>query len=216
MKFKFVFFGLLIVVFVILVLVQSKVVELLGGKFVKEVEQMFCIFFKVENLLFWMMCFDQDDMMKICGQYCDNLLCKIGEQIEKVNCVIFCYLVDGKLIGDWKEGEKFVVVGIGGYIGFIQFDFKGWVCGGNCYVCYQFVKQEVVYGMIGLSLQNFGKICGNLEENIKYVYDKIYNFNVFFVCINMLCFGLYNWLMLEQIIYIVVFLIDLELLVNKD
>jgi hypothetical protein len=44
------------------------------------------------------------------------------QKIEKANQATIRYPVDGKLIGDWKEGEKLAAVRPGGHIGFIQPD----------------------------------------------------------------------------------------------
>ncbi|MDP3637894.1 MAG: hypothetical protein U0989_06750 [Azonexus sp.] len=49
---------------------------------------------------------EQDETMKTCGQYRDNLARKVGEKLEKLNAATVRYPVDGKLIGDWREGEK--------------------------------------------------------------------------------------------------------------
>ena len=154
--------------------------------------------------------------MKTCGQYRDNPPRKIGEKLEKLNKATIRYPVDGKLIGDWKEGEKLAAVGTGGHIGFIQPDPAGKLRGGNCYACHQLAKQELAYGTIGPSLQHFGKLRGNSEDIIKYAYDKIYNSNSFTACTNMPRFGLHSWLTPEQITHIVAFLVDPESPVNKD
>jgi sulfur-oxidizing protein SoxX len=159
---------------------------------------------------------DQDDTMRLCAQYRDNPPRKIGIQLEKANLATIRYPVEGKLIGDWKEGEKLAAVGTGGHIGFIQPDPPGRLRGGNCYACHQLAPSEVAYGTIGPSLQHYGKTRGNSEEIVKYSYDKIYNSNAFTACTNMPRFGLHNWLTPEQITHIVAFLLDPESPVNKD
>ncbi len=215
MNFKFgLFFGLT-VAFAGQALAQ-KAVEAPGGKYAKEAEQMFRASFREDNPKYWMTRLEQDETMKTCQQYRDNPPRKIGEKLEKLNAATIRYPVDGKLIGDWKEGEKLAAVGTGGHIGFIQPDPKGRVRGGNCYACHQLAKKEVAYGTIGPSLQHFGKVRGADEETIKYVYDKIYNSNAFSACTNMPRFGLHNWLTPEQITHIVAFLLDPESPVNKD
>lgn len=194
----------------------EKAVESPGGQYAAEAEKMFRASFKAENPPYWMTRLEQDETMKTCGQYRDNPPRKIGEKLEKLNKATIRYPVDGKLIGDWKEGEKLAAVGTGGHIGFIQPDPAGKLRGGNCYACHQLAKQELAYGTIGPSLQNFSKLRGNSEEIIKYTYDKIYNSNSFVACTNMPRFGLHNWLTPEQITHIVAFLIDPESPVNKD
>ena len=194
----------------------QKAVEAPGGKYAKDAEQMFRSSFRADNPKHWMTRLDQDETMRTCGIYRDNPPRKIGEQLEKLNRATIRYPVDGKLIGDWKEGEKLAAVGTGGHIGFIQPDPPGRVRGGNCYACHQLAKAEVAYGTIGPSLQHFGKLRGNSDEIVKYAYDKIYNSNAFTACTNMPRFGLHNWLTPEQITHIVAFLVDPESPVNKD
>lgn len=215
MNFKFgLFFGLT-VAFAAPSFAQ-KTVEAPGGKYAKEAEQMFRSSFREDNPKYWMTRLEQDETMKTCGQYRDNPPRKIGEKLEKLNTATIRYPVEGKLIGDWKEGEKLAAVGTGGHIGFIQPDPAGKLRGGNCYACHELAKKEVAYGTIGPSLQHFGKLRGNSEEIIKYAYDKIYNSNAFTACTNMPRFGLHNWLTPEQITHLVAFLVDPESPVNKD
>ena len=181
-----------------------------------QAEQVFRSAFRADNPRYWMTRLDQDEAMRLCSQYRDNPPAKVRAQIEKAQAATIRYPVDGKLIGDWKEGEKLAAVGTGGHIGFIQPDPPGRVRGGNCYACHELAKKEVAYGTIGPSLHHFGKIRGADEDTIKYVYEKIYNSNAFSACTNMPRFGLHNWLTPEQITHIVAFLIDPESPVNKD
>ena len=181
-----------------------------------QAEQVFRSAFRADNPRYWMTRLDQDEAMRLCSQYRDNPPAKVRAQIEKAQAATIRYPVDGKLIGDWKEGEKLAAVGTGGHIGFIQPDPAGRVRGGNCYACHELAKKEVAYGTIGPSLHHFGKIRGNSDDIIKYAYDKIYNSNAFSACTNMPRFGLHNWLTPEQITHIVAFLIDPESPVNKD
>ena len=215
MKLTFALFGALSLALAAPALAQ-KAAEAPGGKYAKEAEQMFRTSFKAENPKYWMNRLEQDETMKTCQQYRDNPPRKIGEKLEKLNAATLRYPVDGKLIGDWKEGEKLAAVGTGGHIGFIQPDPPGRVRGGNCYACHQLAKKEVAYGTIGPSLHHFGKLRGTSDEIVKYTYDKIYNSNAFTACTNMPRFGLHNWLTPEQITHIVAFLVDPESPVNKD
>ena len=187
-----------------------------GGKHAQAAEQLFRASFRADNPKYWMTRLDQDETMKTCGLYRDNPPRKIGAAQEKQNRTTIRYPVDGKLMGDWREGEKLAAVGTGGHIGFIQPDPPGRVRGGNCYACHELAKKEVAYGTIGPSLHHFGKIRGADDDMIKYAYDKIYNSNAFSACTNMPRFGLHSWLTPEQITHIVAFLIDPESPVNKD
>ena len=194
----------------------GKPVEAPGGQFAQEAETMFRASFRSDNPSYWMTRLEQDQTMKACGLYRDEPPRKIAAKLEKANKKTIRYPVDGKLIGDWKEGEKLAAVGTGGHIGFIQPDPAGRVRGGNCYACHQLAKQEVAYGTIGPSLQQYGKLRGYSPEYIKYTYDKIYNSNAFKACTNMPRFGLHSWLTPEQITHIVAFLLDPASPVNQD
>jgi sulfur-oxidizing protein SoxX len=214
MKLKIALFSLLTAA--TLPALADKPLEVPGGKFAKEADQMFRASFRADNPKYWMSRLEQDETMKTCGEYRDNPPRKVGEKLEKQNRATIRYPVDGKLIGDWKEGEKLAAVGTGGHIGFIQPDPAGRVRGGNCYACHELAKKEVAYGTIGPSLHHFSKLRGTSEDIIKYAYDKIYNSNAFTACTNMPRFGLHGWLTPEQITHIVAFLVDPESPVNKD
>lgn len=216
MKLRYALFGALAAVIAAPSLAQTKPVEPPGGRYAKDAEQVFRSSFRVDNPKYWMSRLDQDETMRLCAQYRDNPPRKIGAQLEKANLATIRYPVEGKLIGDWKEGEKLAAVGTGGHIGFIQPDPPGRLRGGNCYACHQLAQKEVAYGTIGPSLQHYGKTRGNSDEIVKYTYDKIYNSNAFTACTNMPRFGLHSWLTPEQITHIVAFLLDPESPVNKD
>ena len=187
-----------------------------GGKHAQAAEQLFRTSFRADNPKYWMTRLDQDETMKTCGLYRDNPPRKIGAALEKQNRATIRYPVDGKLMGDWREGEKLAAVGTGGHIGFIQPDPPDRTRGGNCYACHELAKKELAYGTIGPSLHHFGKIRGNSDEIVKYAYDKIYNSNAFTACTNMPRFGLHSWLTPEQITHIVAFLMDPASPVNQD
>jgi len=182
----------------------------------KQAEQIFRSSFRGDNPKYWMDRLEQDEAMRVCSQYRDNPPAKLRQKIELAQKATIRYPVDGKLIGDWKEGEKLASSGRGGHIGFIQPDAPMTPRGGNCYACHQLAKKEVAYGTIGPTLHHFGKLRGASDDIVKYTYDKIYNSNAFTACTNMPRFGLHSWLTPEQITHIVAFLVDPESPVNKD
>lgn len=187
-----------------------------GNDIATQAEQIFRSGFRSDNPKYWMTRLDQDEAMRLCSQYKDNPPAKVRQKIELTQKASIRYPVDGKLIGDWKEGEKLAAVGTGGHIGFIQPDPPGRLRGGNCYACHQLAAKEVAYGTIGPSLRHFSKLRGTGDDLVQYAYDKIYNSNAFNACTNMPRFGLHNWLTPEQITHIVAFLVDPESPVNKD
>lgn len=172
--------------------------------------------FRADNPKYWMQRLEQDEAMQLCSRYQDNPPPQVRQKIELAQKASIRYPVEGKLVGDWKEGQKLASSGRGGHIGFIQPDPAMTPRGGNCYACHQLAKSEIAYGTIGPSLQHFGTLRGHGDDVAKYVYDKVYNSNAFTACTNMPRFGLHNWLSPEQITHIVAFLLDPNSPVNKD
>lgn len=181
-----------------------------------DAERVFRDGFRTDNPKYWMQRLEQDEAMRLCSQYRDNPPAKIRQKIELAQKASIRYPVDGKLIGNWQEGEKIASHGRGGHIGFIQPDKPMTPRGGNCYACHELAKKEVAYGTIGPSLHHFGKLRGYSDDIIKYAYDKIYNSNAFSACTNMPRFGLHSWLTPEEITHVVAFLMDPESPVNRD
>jgi len=181
-----------------------------------EAEQVFRSSFREDSPKYWAQRIEQDEAMRLCSQYKDNPPVTVRQKIELAQKATIRYPVDGKLMGNWKEGEKIAAHGRGGHIGFIQPDAPMTPRGGNCYACHQLAAKEVAYGTIGPSLHHFGKLRGNSDDIVKYAYDKIYNSNAFNACTNMPRFGLHNWLTPEEITHVVAFLMDPESPVNKD
>ena len=137
---------------------------------------------------------DQDEAQRLCSKPPAMELAKdVTARIEKENLASIRYPADGKLIGDWKSGERIAQTGIGK-----QFSDDPKVpSGANCYACHQISKAEISYGTIGPSLYNFGKLRGTSEPIQRYTYGKIYNAQAFSACSNMPRFG-HNGILTEQ------------------
>lgn len=138
---------------------------------------------------------DQDEVQALCSRRPqDPPLTKAEE--EKINAAqkaTLRYPADGKLLGDWRAGEKIAQTGVG-----MQFsDNPKTPSGGNCYACHQLTKEEISYGTIGPSLYNFAKIRGYGEDMQKYAYGKVYNPQAYTACSNMPRFG-HNGILTEQ------------------
>ena len=128
----------------------------------------------------------QDETQALCSKYQDNPPKSVRAKVEAINQKLLKYPADGKLLGDWKEGEKIAQSGIGK-----QFtDNPDNPSGGNCYACHQLTKTELSYGNLGPTLYNFGKVRGYSEVITKYAYGKIANSQAFSACSNMPRFGL--------------------------
>ena len=163
----------------------------------------------------WSARLKQDDVQALCSQYRNAPPPEIAQRIIESQQKTVRYPEDGKLLGDWKKGEKLASIGTGGHIGKIQPDRPGTPQGGNCYACHMLAKKEIAAGNLGPALTNFGALRGNSPEAIKYTYDKIYNTQAFFPCSMMPRFGHNGWLTPGDIADAVAFLLDPESPVNK-
>jgi sulfur-oxidizing protein SoxX len=154
----------------------------------------------------------QDETQAACSRPAGSELSKaVAEKIEKTNLATVQYPPSGKLVGDWKLGERIAQSGAG-----MQFnDDPKNPAGGNCYACHQMSRQELSFGTIGPSLQNFGKLRGQSEAIQRYTYGKIYNSEAYSACSNMPRFGHNKILSPEQITHLVALLLDPESPVNQ-
>ncbi len=131
--------------------------------------------------------------------------------LEKAQFALLKYPADGKLLGDWREGEKIAQTGVGKQFS----DNPATPSGGNCYACHQISPQEISYGTIGPSLLGFGKLRGTSEPIQKYTYGKIYNPQAYTACSNMPRFGHNSILTEKQMQDVTALLLDPNSPVNK-
>ena len=154
---------------------------------------------------------DQDETQRLCSQYPEKRPPAVAKKIEALNLKLVKYPADGKLLGDWKEGEKIAQSGVGKQFS----DNPANPAGGNCYACHQLTKAEISFGNIGPSLYNFGKLRGNTDVTQKYTYGKIYNAQAYSACSNMPRFGHSSILTEQQIKHVTALLLDPNSPVNK-
>jgi sulfur-oxidizing protein SoxX len=90
----------------------------------------------------------------------------------------------GRLVGDWKVGEKLAYSGAGGRIrdGLIE---KIEANGGNCYACHALSPREPNAGTLGPSLIGWGRLRGFDASAERYAYESIYNRWAFEPCSTM-------------------------------
>ena len=155
---------------------------------------------------------DQDETQRLCSEYANRPLPpSVAEKIRQANLATIHYPADGKLLGDWKSGEKIAQSGQG-----FQFnDDPKNPAGANCYACHQLTAQELSYGTIGPSLYRFGKLRGFTDETRKYAWGKVYNAQAFAACSNMPRFGFHGILTEQQIRDVVALLTDPASPVNQ-
>ena len=83
----------------------------------------------------------QDKAQALCTQYRDKLPPELVPAFLAEQRALIKYPASGKLMGDWKNGEK------------VFTDPKR----GNCYACHQGDPREVAYGTMGPSLTGYGQ-----------------------------------------------------------
>ena len=156
---------------------------------------------------------DQDEVQRTCSEYATHeaLPKDISERIEKTQLATIRYPADGKLLGDWKQGERIAQSGVGKQFS----DDPKNPSGGNCYACHQLTKVELAYGTIGPSLYNFAKVRGYGPDIQRYAYGKVYNSEAFSACSSMPRFGHSGILTEQQIKDVVALLMSPDSPVNK-
>ena len=155
---------------------------------------------------------NQDETQRVCSELAGKAPAKeVAEKIEKLNLATIRYPADGKLLGDWKNGEKIAQEGRGK-----QFsdDVAGPV-GANCYACHQLAPQELSFGTIGPSLYQFAKLRGYGADTQRYAYGKIFNADAFAACSTMPRFGHNKILTEQQIKDVTALLMDPQSPVNQ-
>ncbi len=153
----------------------------------------------------------EDGVQAICNRSGDHPPKDIAARLEKDQLEAIKYPADGKLMGDWKAGEKLAQSGRG----MTWSDKAGVPGGGNCYNCHQISPTETSFGTIGPSLYQFGKTRGSGPDMQKYVYGKIWNAKAYNLCSQMPRFGHANALTEVQIKDLVALLLDPQSPVNS-
>jgi sulfur-oxidizing protein SoxX len=155
---------------------------------------------------------DQDEAQRLCSKPPSAGISKEdAERIEKANLASIKYPADGKFIGDWRQGERIAQSGVGKQFS----DDPKLPAGGNCYACHQIAKEEISFGTIGPSLQNYGKLRGTSEAILRYTWGKIWNAQAYTACSNMPRFGHNGILTEDQIRHVTALLLDPNSPVNK-
>ena len=155
---------------------------------------------------------DQDETQRLCSLYAGKPLPKdVAAKIEAGSLATIRYPADGKLVGDWKNGEKIAQEGRGKQFS----DDPAGPVGANCYACHRLAPQELAYGTIGPSLYQFGKTRGFNDETRKYAWGKVWNPDAYAACSNMPRFGHSGILTEAQIRDVVALLVDPDSPVNK-
>jgi sulfur-oxidizing protein SoxX len=157
----------------------------------------------------------QDQSQKICSKINDaKLTGQEAAEIVRLARESVKYPASGKLVGDWRVGEKLAYNGAGTRIRSGRVE-KVKENGALCSNCHVLDPREVNAGNVGPSLAAFGAQRGNSEATVKYAYEKIYNAWAYFPCSNMPRLGHEGFLTPEQITHVVAYLVDPQSPVNK-
>jgi sulfur-oxidizing protein SoxX len=154
----------------------------------------------------------QDDTMAACSLYKNSPPQALADKIVARERAAIKYPPDGKLLGDWKKGQKLAQSGYGGR--FTDYPPRT-ENGGNCYACHQLSSKELSFGTLGPSLLEYGKIRKFTEADVKAVYDRIYNPQAAVACASMPRLGANGHLSIEQIKDLVAYVMSPDSPVNK-
>jgi sulfur-oxidizing protein SoxX len=159
----------------------------------------------------WRARIEQDEAQRLCSQHRGELPIADAKRLMESAQASVVYPADGKVIGDWKNGEKLAQRGTGGQFS----DSANTPKGGNCYACHQLAKAELSYGTLGPSLLEYGKIRKFRPDEAKAAYAKIFNAQGLQPCSNMPRFGHNKFLSTDEIRDLTAYLFDPESPVNK-
>lgn len=126
---------------------------------------------------------NEDSVQAACNKFKDDPPQDVADKLQKEQFAAINWPADGKLLGDWKAGEKIAQNGRG-----MAWNDKGGV-GGSCYNCHQVGPRESSFGTVGPSLYQFAKKRGYSPEIQRYAYGKIYNAKAYSLCSQMPRFG---------------------------
>jgi sulfur-oxidizing protein SoxX len=156
----------------------------------------------------------QDRSQQICSKIGEaKLTQEEAAEVVKLARASIQYPQSGKLVGDWKAGEKLALDGAGDRIqgGVLE---KRKENGGLCQNCHALAPGEINVGNVGPGLTGYGLQRGNSEAIARLTYERIYNGWAYAPCSNMPRLGATGHLSSEQITHLVAYLIDPQSPVN--
>ena len=160
----------------------------------------------------WQARIDQDETQRVCSETRNQPNAEQSKAILAREKATVVFPADGKVLGDWKRGEKVANTGTGG-----QFSDKADTYrGGNCYACHQMAAKELSFGTLGPSLLGYGKVRKFDAAEAKAAYAKIYDAQSVVACSNMPRFGTHKVLTEQQMKDVTAYLFDPASPVNKD
>ena len=158
---------------------------------------------------------EQDRSQSICSKIAGAPLTQEeAAEVVKLARESIRYPASGKLVGDWKAGDRLAHDGAGDRIlrGKLE---KRKENGGLCQNCHALAPGEINVGNVGPSLTGYGLQRGNSEAIVKLTYERIYNAWAYAPCSNMPRLGATGHLTPEQITHMVAYLIDPASPINR-
>jgi sulfur-oxidizing protein SoxX len=156
---------------------------------------------------------EQDPLQAFCSRPQGERLAAadLARRLEDAERNAISLPADGRLIGNWRAGEKIAQSGTG-----LQYsDDPGRPSGGNCYACHALRSDEVAYGTLGPSLVHYGVTHGSDASAQRAAFMRIYDAKAFMACSLMPRFGRKGILTEEQIKDLVGLLLDPDSPVNR-
>lgn len=157
----------------------------------------------------------QDRSQQICSKIAGaQLTQQEAAEVVKLARASIQYPSSGKLVGDWKVGDRLAHDGAGDRIlrGKLE---KRKENGALCQNCHALAPGEINVGNVGPSLTGYGLQRGNSEAIAKLTYERIYNAWAYSPCSNMPRLGATRHLTPEQITHMVAYLLDPASPINK-
>ena len=157
----------------------------------------------------------QDKSQQICSKIGGAELTRAeADEVLKLARASIKYPASGKLVGDWKAGDKLAHNGAGDRISRGRLE-KRKENGGLCQNCHALAAGEINVGNVGPSLTGYGAQRGNSQAIVKYTYDKIYNAWHSVPCSNMPRLGATGHLTPEQVAHMVAYLLAPQSPINR-
>ena len=156
----------------------------------------------------------QDRSQQICSKIgAVPLTQEEAAEVVKLARASIQYPASGKLVGDWKVGDRLAHDGAGDRIQGGRLE-KRKENGGLCQNCHALAPGEINVGNVGPSLTGYGTQRGNSEAVAKLTYERIYNAWAYAPCSNMPRLGANRHLTPEQIAHLVAYLLDPQSPIN--
>ena len=158
---------------------------------------------------------EQDRSQQICSKTgAAKLTQEEAAEVVKLARASIQYPASGKLVGDWKVGDKLAHDGAGDRIQGGRLE-KRKENGGLCQNCHALAPGEINVGNVGPSLTGYGAQRGSSEAVVKLTYERIYNAWAYAPCSNMPRLGANRHLTPEQITHLVAYLLDPQSPINS-